>query len=81
MTGKRSALMSVGRSHIAVCTKLLTASDFCKAGTPVSGTNADALPDPQARASEILRAERKAGELLQTIELVNLRDVSVVFVA
>jgi hypothetical protein len=32
MTKKRSAFISVSRSRIRVCTKLLTASDFCKAG-------------------------------------------------
>jgi hypothetical protein len=32
MTEKRSALVSVGWITIRVCTKLLTVSDFCKAG-------------------------------------------------
>jgi hypothetical protein len=42
MTENRPALVSVGGSRIHVCTKLLTVSDFCKAG-PVENTRPSPL--------------------------------------
>jgi hypothetical protein len=66
MTENRPALVSVGGSRIHVCTKLLTVSDFCKAG-PVENTRPSPLvgrPEwswPKVLFIAPLRRDRPAG--------------------